>query len=111
MKTEYFDGKIFVDPLDPSQDGNAHPLCVDFDRSVTIDNVQEWVRLSKHFILYDGVIAQAKAFRQGIEDFFPAESLNLLSSRELQSYVCGTGDSVDLWNEEDIRALLKLDGK
>lgn len=109
--TEYFDGKIFVDPLDPSQDGNAHPLCVDFDRSVTIDNVQEWVRLSKHFILYDGVIAQAKAFRQGIEDFFPAESLNLLSSRELQSYVCGTGDSVDLWNEEDIRALLKLDGK
>jgi len=108
---EYFDGKIFVDPLDPSQDANAHPLCIDYDRPITIDNVQEWVYLSKQFILFDGVIDQARAFRQGIADFYPAESLSLFSPDELQNYVCGSGDCVDLWNEDAIRALLKLDGK
>eukprot|EP00814_Leptocylindrus_danicus_P009268 CAMPEP_0116017398 /NCGR_PEP_ID=MMETSP0321-20121206/8025_1 /TAXON_ID=163516 /ORGANISM="Leptocylindrus danicus var. danicus, Strain B650" /LENGTH=2622 /DNA_ID=CAMNT_0003487585 /DNA_START=222 /DNA_END=8087 /DNA_ORIENTATION=- len=107
---EYFDGRIFVDPLDPSQDANAHPLCIDFDRPITIDNVQEWVYLSKQFILFDGVIDQARAFRQGINDFFPAESLSLFSPDELQNYACGSGDCVDQWNEDAVRALLKLDG-
>lgn len=107
---QYFDGKIFVDPLDPYQNEFSHRLCSDFNRPVTIDNVREWVHLAKKFFLYDGVIDQARAFRQGVDDFFSVESLRLLTPSELQRDVCGIGDNVESWDEKTIRALLKLDG-
>lgn len=108
---EYVDGKTFVDPLDASQGLQATPLCVNgHERDVTIFNVREWVRLAKQFILRDGVIEQAKAFREGINDFFPAEYLQLFTALELQCDVCGGSDRVDQWTEEDIKNLFKMDG-
>jgi len=108
---EYVEDKTFVDPLDPMQDENAFPLCPNGHlRPVSIENVREWVLLAKQFILYDGIIAQAVAFRQGVNDFFPIGVLRLFTAEELQRDICGGGDDVCEWDEDAIRSLLKLDG-
>lgn len=109
---EYFQDRTFVDPLDPTQGDEAVRLCHrGHKKAVTIYNVREWVALSKNFILFDGVVAQAAAFRQGIDDFFPSKFLRLFTSDELQRDVCGAGDNVDDWDEGAIRKLFKLNGK
>ena len=108
---EYMEGKTFVDPLDASQGPLATPLCANgHEREVTIFNVREWVRLAKQFILRDGVIEQAKAFREGVDDFFPSKYLRLFTVSELQRDVCGGSDNVDQWTETDIKKLFKMDG-
>lgn len=108
---EYFQDRAFVDPLDPTQSDGA-PLCPNgCKKPVTVFNVREWVVLAKNFILHDGVLGQAKAFRQGVEDFFSVDySLHLFAPEELQRDVCGIGDDVDKWNEAKVRKLFKLDG-
>ncbi|KAG7373198.1 HECT-domain ubiquitin-transferase [Nitzschia inconspicua] len=109
---DYFEDRVFVDPMDPTQGIEAHPLCQNGHlRQVTIHNVREWVALAKDFMLHDGVIGQAIAFRAGVDDFFSSEYLRLFTSEELQRDVCGVGDNVDDWKESDIRKLFKLDGK
>jgi hypothetical protein len=109
---DYFQDRTFVDPLDPSQGELATPLCPKgHELPVTIYNIREWVTLAKQFVLHDGVIAQARAFREGVEDFFPAEFLRVFTPDELQRDVCGVGDNVDSWDEQSIRKLFKLDGK
>lgn len=108
---EYFEDRTFVDPFDPTQGPQATALCSDGHRKeVTIFNVREWVELAKQFILRDGVIEQAKAFRLGVNDFFPLEYLRLFSASELQRDVCGGSDKVEEWTEDEIRKLFKLDG-
>jgi len=108
---EYFEDRTFVDPLDPTQGESAYPLCPNgAQMSITVDNVREWVALAKQFVLHDGVIAQAEAFRRGVNDFFCADALLLLTPRELYEDVCGGGDNVDCWDDDAIRSLLKLDG-
>lgn len=109
---EYFQDRTFVDPLDPSQGEEAVPLCPNGHRKqVTIYNIREWVALAKNFILHDGVMNQALAFRQGVEDFFSASYFRLFTPEELQRDVCGVGDSVDSWDEAAVRKLFKLDGE
>lgn len=108
---DYFQDRTFVDPLDPAQDENAHPLCPKGHlEGVTVFNVRKWVALAKRFFLYDGVIAQAMAFRRGIEDFFSADFLCLFTAEELQRDVCGAGDNVETWDEAAVRKIFKLDG-
>uniref|UniRef100_A0A7S3KWR1 HECT domain-containing protein n=1 Tax=Amphora coffeiformis TaxID=265554 RepID=A0A7S3KWR1_9STRA len=108
---DYFQDRTFVDPLDPAQDENAHPLCPKgHQTSVSVYNVRKWVALAKRFFLYDGVIAQAMAFRAGIEDFFSADYLRLFTAEELQRDVCGAGDNVETWDEAAVRKIFKLDG-
>jgi len=109
---EYFQDRTFVDPLDPTQGITAHPLCTNgCDRSITIHNIREWITYAKYFMLHGGVIRQAAAFKAGVEDFFPSDYLRLFTSEELQRDVCGIGDDVDDWDEDDIKKLFKLDAK
>lgn len=109
---EFFEDRTFVDPLDPTQGVTAHLLCPNgCDRSVTIHNIREWVTRAKFFMLHEGVIGQAAAFKSGIDSFFPSDYLGLFTSEELQRDVCGMGDDVDTWDEDAIKKLLKLDGK
>lgn len=109
---DYFQDKTFVDPLDPTQGIEAHALCPNgHNINVTIQNIREWVALAKAFMLHDGVIDQAAAFRAGVDDFFASDFLRLFTPEELQSDVCGVGDNVDSWDEESILEILKLDGK
>jgi len=108
---EYFEDKCFVDPLDPTQGDDAVQLCHNgSSRSVTIDNIREWTALAKQFFLYDGVIAQAMSFREGVGDFFSPDALRLFTAEELQRDICGGGDNVDRWDDKFIRSLFKLDG-
>lgn len=108
---DYFQDRTFVDPLDPAQDEKAHPLCAKGHKiPVTVYNVRKWVALAKKFFLYDGVIAQAMAFREGVEDFFSADYLRLFTAEELQRDVCGSGDNVETWDEASVRKIFKLDG-
>jgi HECT-domain (ubiquitin-transferase) len=108
---EYFQDRTFVDPIDPAQDADAAPLCrKGCAKAITIYNIREWVALAKNFMLHDGVIEQALAFRSGVDDFFSADYLRIFTSEELQRDVCGVGDDVDQWNEASIRKLFKLDG-
>ena len=108
---DYFENKCFVDPFDPRQDESSIPLCSNGHKyPVTIKNIHEYVSACKNFMLRDGVLPQALAFRQGVNDFFSADALKLFTSEELQQDVCGCGDNVDVWDEDKIRAVLKLDG-
>jgi hypothetical protein len=108
---DYFQDRTFVDPLDPTQGEDAVPLCPNgSQKSVTIRNVREWVDLAKMFVLYEGVIAQAMAFRDGVNDFFNPDYLRVFTADELQRDVCGVGDNVDNWNDATVRKLFKLDG-
>ena len=108
---EYFQDRTFVDPLDPGQGDDAVPLCSKgYAKPVTIYNIREWVALAKNYILHDGVIAQALAFRRGVEDFFAPDFLSVFTAEELQRDVCGVGDDVDNWDESAIRKIFKLDG-
>ena len=105
---DWFQDKVFVDPLDPAQDGNAVPLCPKgASKKVTVFNIREWVALAKKYFLQDGVVTQAAAFRQGIEDFFPAKYLRLFTAAELQNDVTGI-DNVEKWDERDIRKIFDL---
>jgi hypothetical protein len=108
---EYYQDRTFVDPIDPAQDANAAPLCPKgHTKSITVYNVREWVTLAKNYMLFDGVIEQAIAFRRGVDDFFSSDFLRIFTPDELQRDVCGVGDDVDNWNETSIRKLFKLDG-
>ena len=81
-----------------------------YTKSITIYNVREWVALAKNFLLHDGVIEQAMAFRRGVDDFFSSDYLRVFTADELQRDVFGVGDDVENWNEASIRKLFKLDG-
>eukprot|EP00543_Licmophora_paradoxa_P006147 CAMPEP_0202444320 /NCGR_PEP_ID=MMETSP1360-20130828/3445_1 /ASSEMBLY_ACC=CAM_ASM_000848 /TAXON_ID=515479 /ORGANISM="Licmophora paradoxa, Strain CCMP2313" /LENGTH=1953 /DNA_ID=CAMNT_0049060293 /DNA_START=27 /DNA_END=5888 /DNA_ORIENTATION=- len=107
----FFDGKVFVDPLDPAQDDQSVPLCQQGHlREVTIHNVREWAELAKEFFLHDGVIQQAIAFREGVNDFFSSDYLKMFIAEELQRDVCGGGDNVERWAEEDVKNLFSMSG-
>ncbi|GKY93743.1 hypothetical protein MPSEU_000341400 [Mayamaea pseudoterrestris] len=108
---DYFQDRTFVDPLDPAQDESAMPLCLNgHEKRVSVYNVREWVSLVKRFVLCDGIILQACAFREGIEDFFSTKYLRIFTPEELHRDVCGGGDGVEKWNESAVRKLFKLDG-
>jgi len=60
------------------------------DRELTVHNLQEYVHLLAQLWLADGVERQAAAFRQGLEEVFPAEALSPFTLAELQTLLCGT---------------------
>jgi hypothetical protein len=92
---DYFQDRVFVDPLDPAQDENAVPLCPKgSQKALTVFNVREWVALAKKFFLLDGVVAQAVAFRKGVDDFFPSRYVLLLPQR---SYSTMSVALVTMW--------------
>lgn len=56
----YVEGKTFVDPFDVSQKSGFELKLGGAEIPVTIENVEEYVGLCKRWILYEGVIAQAR---------------------------------------------------
>ena len=105
----FVEGRVFVDPLDITQHDGYELTLSGRTQRVTIENVREYVRLCKRWILNDGVLAQAACFRAGIGDFFDAKSISLLTPSEFRVDCCGN-DSVQDWDEATIRGLFKLEG-
>jgi len=100
---------VFVDPFDVTQEKGEELVVGGKELPLTIENAKEYVEVCKEFILRGGVRGQVGAFRAGVDDFFEAASLGLLTPAELRKDICGV-DEVDDWDEAKIRGLFKLDG-
>ena len=96
-------GCAFVCPLTDA------PLCEGGEeRELTVHNLQEYVHLLTQLWLADGVLAQAAAFREGLEEVFSLETLSLFTLRELQTCLCGTMSIV--WSEAELQRHLHPSG-
>jgi len=71
---------------------------------VDLSNVSEFVRLGKQWYLYDGIDAQIRAVRCGINDVFSVENLRMFTADELRSTICGE-ELID-WDEESLKKIL-----
>mmetsp|Transcript_17719 Transcript_17719/g.35731 ORF Transcript_17719/g.35731 Transcript_17719/m.35731 type:complete len:776 (-) Transcript_17719:348-2675(-) len=83
------------------------PLCPGgADLELTVDSLQEYVRLVSRLWLADGVARQAVAFRAGIADVVQAPDVLLapFSLAELQTLLCGTLRIE--WSEVELRRAL-----
>lgn len=87
----------FVCPTDPSieliKDGQ--------DEKVTLDNLQDYIDLSLHYIFHETINLQIKSFKKGFSQVLPIESLRPFNSdEELESLVCGQLND-DEWTDFD----------
>lgn len=76
----------FVCPTDPTieliKDGQ--------EEKVTLDNLQDYIDLSLHYIFHETINLQIKSFKKGFSQILPIESLRPFSSDdELESLICG----------------------
>jgi E3 ubiquitin-protein ligase HECTD1 len=67
---------------------------------VTVDNVDEYVRLCREFYLYTGIRRQVNAFRTGFNRVFPIDTLQSFSAEELRLLLCG--EQYPEWTREEI---------
>lgn len=76
---------------------------------VTLDNVEEYVKLMCRFVLDEGVAAQREAIREGIAQVFPPTQLNALTPQELRRLLAGEG-GVSWTREELVREVEPRNG-
>ncbi|XP_065056615.1 E3 ubiquitin-protein ligase TRIP12-like [Rhopilema esculentum] len=60
------------------------------DIPVTIDNLEEYIKLVVHWTLIEGVSKQFQAFKEGFESVFPIASLQMFYSSEIDLLLCGS---------------------
>lgn len=60
------------------------------DTIVTIENIQEYLKLVIQQSLIDGVSKQLQAFKEGFEQFFPLSSLQMFYPSEMDVLLCGS---------------------
>lgn len=85
------------------------PLCPGgADRSVTVENVEEFVELAHAYWCDDGVRGQLTAFREGLDEVIPVECFSAFSALELRDMICGE-DSVE-WGEQELLDHLRPSG-
>lgn len=78
-------------------------LCEDGEnKSVTPDNVAEFVRLGAKFWFQTGIERQMAAFKQGISSIFPLQQLMSFSASELRDMFCGE-ETIE-WDEKSLLA-------
>ncbi|XP_043275356.1 E3 ubiquitin-protein ligase TRIP12 isoform X3 [Venturia canescens] len=74
------------------------------DISVTIHNLDQYIKLVIHWFLYEGVFRQMEAFREGFESVFPPSQLRLFFPEELEAVFCGHAQAGGQW---DVKTLLE----
>ncbi|XP_043926988.1 E3 ubiquitin-protein ligase TRIP12 isoform X2 [Protopterus annectens] len=72
------------------------------DICVTIDNLEEYVRLVVHWTLNEGVARQFESFRDGFESVFPLHHLQYFYPEELDQLLCGSKS--EAW---DVKTLME----
>ncbi|XP_044596303.1 E3 ubiquitin-protein ligase TRIP12 isoform X1 [Cotesia glomerata] len=72
--------------------------------SVTIHNLDQYIKLVVHWFLSEGVSRQMEAFREGFESVFPTSQLRLFFPEELEAVFCGHGQSGGQW---DVKILME----
>ncbi|RWS30969.1 E3 ubiquitin-protein ligase TRIP12-like isoform X1 [Leptotrombidium deliense] len=63
------------------------------DTAVTIDNIEDYVRLLCHWSLIEGVSRQMDAFREGFESVFSTSQLQVFYPEEMEQLFCGSSHS------------------
>lgn len=72
------------------------------DMTVNIHNLEEYLKLLKHWMMKEGVARQMKAFRDGFESVFPIKHLQIFYPEELELLFCGSEHTK--W---DVRSLME----
>jgi len=70
------------------------------DIAVTIQNLEEYLNSVVQFSLYDGVSRQFQAFKEGFENFFPIQSLEMFYPHEMELLLCGSNN--EKWDIKDL---------
>ncbi|XP_038209135.1 E3 ubiquitin-protein ligase TRIP12 isoform X3 [Zerene cesonia] len=60
------------------------------DMPVTAHNLHQYIALVTHWLLYEGVIKQMEAFKEGFESVFPLANLKIFYPEELEQVFCGS---------------------
>ena len=72
------------------------------DQAVMLANLDSYLNLVSHWMLFEGVSKQLEAFREGFNSIFPLSHLKIFYPEELQKLFCGTPN-----NKWDIAMLMK----
>ncbi len=71
------------------------------DEKVTLDNVQDYIDLSLHYIFSETISMQLKAFKKGFNQILPIESLRpFRTEEELETLICGSINGEE-WTDFD----------
>ena len=60
------------------------------DMSVTLDNIDQYLRLMVHWTMIEGVSRQMEAFKEGFESVLPLTQLQIFYPEELEQLFCGS---------------------
>ncbi|XP_072935782.1 E3 ubiquitin-protein ligase TRIP12 isoform X2 [Epargyreus clarus] len=60
------------------------------DTPVTAHNLHDYIALVTHWLLYEGVLKQMEAFKEGFESVFPLANLKIFYPEELEQVFCGS---------------------
>ncbi|XP_041974550.1 E3 ubiquitin-protein ligase TRIP12 [Aricia agestis] len=60
------------------------------DMPVTAHNLHDYIGLVTHWLLYEGVLKQMEAFKEGFESVFPLNNLRIFYPEELEQVFCGS---------------------
>ncbi|KAF0286822.1 E3 ubiquitin-protein ligase TRIP12 [Amphibalanus amphitrite] len=77
------------------------------DEPLTIHNLDQYLKLLTHWLLYESVYRQMEAFREGFESVFPLENLGMFFPEEIDSLFCGSQESS--WDERTLTEAFKPD--
>jgi len=72
------------------------------DEDVTINNLEEYIRLIAQLYLAEGVQRQLIAFKNGFNQFLPLERLRVFSADELDILLCGVPENLTDWSYNEI---------
>ncbi|KMR01401.1 putative e3 ubiquitin-protein ligase trip12-like protein [Lasius niger] len=77
--------------------------------SVTIHNLDQYIKLVVHWFLYEGVFRQMEAFREGFESVFPPSQLRLFFPEELEAVFCGHAQTGGQWDVKTLAECCRTD--
>ena len=69
------------------------------DTDVTVDNLQEYIDLTLHFMFHESLKIQIQAFKKGFNQIFPVDNLRpfAANSTELEDMISGTQRNEEEW--------------
>ncbi|XP_070156822.1 E3 ubiquitin-protein ligase TRIP12 isoform X1 [Polyergus mexicanus] len=77
--------------------------------SVTIHNLDQYIKLVVHWFLYEGIFRQMEAFREGFESVFPPSQLRLFFPEELEAVFCGHAQTGGQWDMKTLAECCRTD--
>lgn len=69
------------------------------ETDVTLDNLQDYIDLTLHYMFHESLKIQIQAFKKGFNQIFPVDNLKpfAANSTELEDMICGTQRNEEEW--------------